>query len=171
MRARERYPTSLLLRFKAGLAYLCAARPGEAEAEARRLLEAAPDSPYGRKLLGKTFVQTSRYEDAVTTFEEIRDDLARNPWEAGWIPYARAKAGDLVGAREMLDDLEASGFDYWYPRLYMALGQEDKAMAQIEAAFEVRLDVLLIIRFSPEYERLMEIPRFREIVEAIGFPY
>jgi hypothetical protein len=133
-------------------------------------MEAAPDAPYGNLLLGMTFLQTSRYEEGIAALDEIRDYLARTTWRIGWLPYAKAKAGDLVGAREMLDDLEASGFD-WFPELYMALGQEEKAMAQIEAAFEVRLDVLLIIRFSPEYERLMEIPRFREIVEAIGFPY
>ena len=169
-RAWERFPTSPGRRYRLGYSYLCAGRPAEAEAEARRLLEVAPESQYGHKLLGITFLHTSRYEDAVTAFEEIRDDLARNHWEVGLIPYARAKAGDLEEAREMLNDLEASGFDYWYPRLYLALGEEDKAMAKIEEAFAVRRDVLLTIQCSPEYERFMEIPRFREIVEAIGFP-
>jgi hypothetical protein len=43
-------------------------------------------------------------------------------------------------------------------------------MAQIEAAFAVRRNVLLTLRCSPEFDRLMGIPRFQEIVEAIGFP-
>ena len=76
----------------------------------------------------------------------------------------------MIGARQMLEDLEASHLDFWCPELYLVLGQEDRAMAQIEAAFAARRDVLLKIRCNPEYERLMEIPRFREIIEAIGFP-
>jgi len=169
-RARERFPTSPILRYQLGWAYLCAGRPGEAEAEARRLLEAAPYSPRAYLLLGMTFLHTSRYEEAVTALDEVREYSARNPWLIGWLPYGKAKAGRLEEAREMLHDLEASGFD-WFPELYMALGQEDKAMAQIEAAFEVRRDILLGLRCSSEYESFMENPRFREIVEAIGFPY
>jgi TolB-like protein len=169
-KARERNPTSLTLRYRTGLNYLCAGRPREAEMEARALLNVAPENYIGHLLLGRAFLSTSRYREAVTEFEKVRHDLARFLWNSGLIPYARAKAGDLVGARQLLEDLEANQPDFWCPELYVALGQEDKAMALIETAFERHRDVLLLIRCNPEYERLMEIPRFREIIDAIGFP-
>ena len=69
----------------------------------------------------------------------------------------------------MLRELEKSGAD-WFPSLFMALGEKEKAMSQIEEAFAAHRDFLVDIRCSSEYEGLMEIPRFREIIDAIGFP-
>ena len=84
-------------------------------------------------------------------------------------PFDTRPAGSLEEPRAVLRSLEDQGRD-WMPELYLALGDEDKAMAQIETAFAARRDVLLSIRCSVEYDRLLEIPRFREIVRAIGFP-
>jgi tetratricopeptide (TPR) repeat protein len=171
-RTRERYPTSPLLRFRVGHVQLCAGRSEEAETEAERLIEDFPDSDHGYHLLGLTYLATSRYEEASTILEKARDEVA--PWmpvfRSQVLPLALVKAGRVEEAREILRELETSGRDYWLVDLYMALGQEDKAMAQIEAAFAVRRNVLLTLRCSPEFDRLMEIPRFQEIVEAIGFP-
>ena len=86
------------------------------------------------------------------------------------LPLALAKAGRVDEARQMLGELEASGLT-WFPELYWVLGEQEKAMAQIEAAFAARRDILIGLRTSIEYESLMENPRFREIVEEIGFPY
>jgi TolB-like protein len=169
-RALERRPESPVYRYRLGLIHLYAGRLEQAEAEARMLFEVDSDSVYGHKLFGNIFIEASKFEDALTEFEKIRDDLEWNPWEVGWIPYARAMAGDVESAREMLEEIEIGGRDCWYPELYMALGKQEKAMAQIEAAFAVRRDVLLTMRSSVEYERLMEIPRIREIIDAIGFP-
>ena len=171
-RTRERYPTSPLLRFRVGHVQLCAGRSEEAETEAERLIEDFPDSDHGYHLLGLTYLATSRYEEASTILEKARDDVV--PWmplfRSQILPLALVKAGRVEEARQILRELETSGRDYWLADLYMALGQEDKAMAQVEAAFAVRRNVLLTLRCSPEFDRLMEIPRFREIVETIGFP-
>ncbi len=171
-RARERYPTSPLLRFRVGRIQLCAGRSEEAETEAERLIEDFPESDHGYYLLGLTYFATSRYEEAATILERARDEVA--PWmplfRSQVLPLALVKAGHVEEARRILRELETSGLDYWLADLYVALGEEDKAMDQIEAAFAVRRDVLLTIRCSPEFEQLMKIPRFREIIDAIGFP-
>jgi tetratricopeptide (TPR) repeat protein len=169
-RALERRPESPFYRYRLGLVHLHAGRPEQAEVEARMLFERDSDSVYGHKLLGNVFIWASKFEDALTEFEKIRDDLEWNPWEVGWIAYARAMAGDVESARNMLEEIETGGRDCWYPELYMALGEQEKAMAQIETAFAVRRDVLLTMRSSFEYQRLTQIPRFREIIDAIGFP-
>jgi tetratricopeptide (TPR) repeat protein len=171
-RAQERYPTSPLLRRAVGGIQLCAGRPEEAEIEATRLIEAFPDSHHGHQLLGRTYLGASRFEEAVILLEKVRDETAGEIplFSAQFLPIALAKAGRVDEARQMLRELEASGRDYWLPDLYMVLGEPDKAMAQIEAAFEVRRDSLPTLPCSLEFDSLMEIPRFREIVEAIGFP-
>ena len=85
------------------------------------------------------------------------------------LAYALAKTGRVEEASAILRNLEDRGVD-WMPELHLALGDEDKAMAQIETAFAARRDVLITIRCSVAFDRLLEIPRFREIVRAIGFP-
>jgi serine/threonine protein kinase/Tfp pilus assembly protein PilF len=169
-RAQERYPGNPLVSVHLGEAYLCAGRPKEAEAEARRIIENTPGLFLGYLHLGMVFLNTGRYEEAVTLLEKAHhDSVASFPWLAEQLPIALAEAGRVEEAREMLCELEDSGAD-WFPSLYMALAEEVKAMAQIEEAFAAHCDYLLDIRCSAEYERLMEIPRFREIIDAIGFP-
>jgi TolB-like protein len=166
-KARERDPMSSRLLRQLGIAYLVTGRPDVAEDLARRLIEEYPDSHQGYRLLFRVFMRSERYEEAVTVLEKHQDEMvAVAPWTAGAFPVALAKAGRVEEAREIVRELEASGA-HWFPELYWVLGEEDKAMAQIEAAFAVRRDVLLNIRGS---ESCMEHPRCREIMEAIGFP-
>ena len=154
-----------------GEAYLCAGRPEEAEAEARRIIGTFPGLFHGHLHLGMILLRTGRYDEAVTLLEKAHPDtVASFPWLAEQLPIVLAKAGRVEEAREMLRDLEESGAD-WFPSLYMVLGEKERAMSQIEEAFTVHRDFLIDIRCSSEYENLLEIPRFREIIEEIGFPY
>jgi serine/threonine-protein kinase len=169
-RAQERYPGNPLVSVHKGEAYLCAGRPKEAEAEARRIIETCPDLFHGYLHLGMIFLRTGSYEEAVTLLEKAhRDTVASFPWLAEQLPIALAKAGRVEEARKMLRELEGSGAD-WFPSLYMALGEKEQATSQIEEAFAAHRDFLIDIRCSCEYDGLMEIPRFREIIDAIGFP-
>ena len=169
-RAQERYPGNPLVSVHLGEAYLCAGRPEEAEAEARRIIETCPGLFHGYLHLGMIFLHTGKYEEAVTLLEKSHPDaVASFPWLAEQLPIALAKADRVEEAQEMLRELEGSGAD-WFPSLYMALGEKKKAMTQIEAAFVAHRDFLIDIRCSSEYASLMEIPRFREIIDAIGFP-
>jgi serine/threonine protein kinase/tetratricopeptide (TPR) repeat protein len=169
-RAQERYPGNPLVSMHKGEAYLGAGRPEEAEAEARRIIEAFPGLFHGYLHLGTILLQTGRYDEAVTLLEKAHGDtVAGFPCLAEQLPVALAKAGRVEEARAMLHDLEESGAD-WFPSLYVALGEGERAMSQIEQAFAAHRDFLIDIRCSPGYERLMEIPRFREIIDAIGFP-
>ncbi len=120
-RALERYPTSPLIPRQLGEAYLCASRPMEAEVQARRVIDAFPDSFHGYNLLGLTFLRTSRHEEAVTLLEDVRGEAVawRSSVAAQELPLALAKAGRVEEAQEMLRELEKSGAD-WFPELYTA---------------------------------------------------
>jgi TolB-like protein/tetratricopeptide (TPR) repeat protein len=169
-RARASDPASPLPSRQLARVYLCAGRYEEAEAMAGHLIEVFPGSHHGYQLLANSLLSTERYDEAITLIEGSHGEVAEgSPWMAGGFAYALAKDGRVEEARRMLYELEDAGFD-WFPELYWVLGEEEKAMAQIEAAFEVHRDVLLTIRCRTEFENFMENPRFREIIDAIGFP-
>jgi serine/threonine-protein kinase len=166
-KAQERSPISLLPSASLGWTYFYAGRAEEAEQVARQIIAAVPESPAGYSLLGSVLLMTSRYDEAVAVLEGVWDEsIASSPWLAGRLPVALAKAGRVEEARQMLHELEAAGLD-WFPESYWVLGEDDKAMAQIEAAFAARRDVLLLLRYS---EDCMEHSRCRETLKAIGFP-
>ncbi len=149
---------------------LCAGRPHDAEALARAGIGADPGSANAHLLLGRSLIGSSRYKEAIDALETAQQ-RSDNPsrFLTRSLAYARAKASHLDEAQRTLRQLEEEGVD-WMPELYMALGDRGAALAQIEAAFAARRDVLLGIRCYPEYEEMLRIPRFREIVDAIGFP-
>jgi TolB-like protein/tRNA A-37 threonylcarbamoyl transferase component Bud32 len=168
-KAMERDPISQIARGLLCHANLCAGHTEAAEAIAQHLIEEFPESSRGFQYLGSIYLKTSRFDEAVTAFENGRKVTETAPWLVQELPYALAKAGRIDEAREILRELEAGDLD-WFPALYWVLGERDEAMAQIEAAFTVHRDVLLSIRCSPGYESFMENARFREIIDAIGFP-
>jgi serine/threonine protein kinase/tetratricopeptide (TPR) repeat protein len=180
-RARERSPASVLLARQLGAVYLCAGRPEEAERLATEIIDAHPESPDGYSLLASSLATTGRYDEAVATYEGLQgedvatfnglhgEDIAGSLQSASAYGRALAMSGRVDEARQILRGLEERGVD-WMPWLYVALGEDEKAMQQIEAAFAVRRDVLLFMGCVPEENRLWENPRFREIYEAIGFP-
>jgi serine/threonine-protein kinase len=171
-RARARNPEKSNIHLQVGWAYLIAGRTSDAESIAQFLLETFPNSNRGYLAFGSVCLFTSRYDEAVTFYEKARSPAGpRMPsLTAQLLPLALAKAGRVDEARQMVGELEASGLT-WFPELYWVLGEQEKAMAQIEAAFAARRDILIGLRTSIEYESFMENPRFREIMEKIGFPY
>jgi len=169
-RARERSPASVLLARQLGAVYLCAGRPEEAERLATEIIDAHPESPDGYSLLASTFFNTGKYDESIATYEVIQGGaFTISPQGASEYGRALAMSGRVDEAQQVLRELEERGFD-WMPWLYVALGEDEKAMQQIEAAFEVRRDVLLFMGCISEDNPLWEKPRFREIYEAIGFP-
>ncbi len=165
----ERHPSSSLFPYQLGKVYLCGGRLDEAETAARSLIRSG-EKRLGELLLAEVLLRRGDFEEARNTLEGPLDYWADlRPWMVGLLPYAQARSGRREEALETVRELEERGFD-WFPSAYVALGEEEKAMAQIETAFEVRRDILLTLPCSLEFDRLMELPRFREIVDAIGFP-
>jgi hypothetical protein len=74
-------------------------------------------------------------------------------------------AGRKAEALEILNDLEASESQF-FPGVYGALGQNEKALAQIEAVFE-RGALYLQCSY---YDSLRDEPRFQEVIRRLNYP-
>ena len=73
----------------------------------------------------------------------------------------------------MLDELLDSDHGYIAPGelaiVYLALGNTDAAVADLEKALEEHTRMALTIR-NPRFANLRSDPRFQELVRRVGFP-
>lgn len=169
-RAEARNPNSLFVKTQLGGAYACAGRWDEAVEQLQTVIELAPEFPFARLALGFAYLRKSMHEEAVAEMEKataLSGDAALQMWP--WLGYAYARSGRTAEAQAILRELEATEHGF-FPDLYVALGQQDKALAQYEAAFEKRNRWLLVLRCTPEYDRLRDDPRFQELLRRIDFP-
>ncbi len=158
-----------------GLAYahLVARQPEEAIAQSRRVLELAPDYYLAHKILGWALEDKGLYAEALAAYER---DQATSGIDTD---FERARAYALAGrvreARAALLHYERSSADRYVSignraRVYVVLGEEDKALALLEEAYRARSVNLVTPRFRDEFSRLASDPRFQDLVRRVGLP-
>ena len=59
---------------------------------------------------------------------------------------------------------------YWEATIYLALGEKDKAFAELEKAFEARDWFLQRLKVDPFLDPLRDDRRFGDLVKRIGLP-
>jgi DNA-binding SARP family transcriptional activator/TolB-like protein len=172
--AEERNPLSEQLKLQIASAYSCAGRHVEAIAQLERLRARLGDGVVGLRFsLGNEYLATGRHAEAIAELEAAVDLSDSAPVIVAGLAYAYARAGRLDEARALMPRLEQQGDGWvWYgPALYAALGETDRAVAAVEAAFDVEgRDWAPHFRCSWTYRELRNEPRVQEIVRRIGFP-
>ena len=172
-RAEVRNPNSLTVKQQLGRVYACAGQIDEAIEQLQKVIELNAEYAGGHYGLGETFLRMSMYEEAIAKLEKATELGSAGPWRSRSLPllgYAYARAGRTAEAQEILRELEATE-DRFFPELYVALGQKDKALAQYEAVFEHRADAWFFsLRCRPEYDSLQDDPRFQDLVRRMNFP-
>jgi TolB-like protein/thioredoxin-like negative regulator of GroEL len=173
-RAEDSSPNSLNIKTQLGLAYMCVNQHGHAVEQFQKIIELNPEYAEAYIGLGYAYMKQSKFEKAVTTMETAsrwcrettcRDAGVRIPLLPA-MGAAYAMAGRKAEALEILNDLEASGKPFFSIHLYVALGQKDKALAQLEAVLE---RTSLPLRCS-YYDSLRDEPRFQEMIQRLNLP-
>ena len=147
----------------------------EALEQARKIHDLEPNHPLSRTNLASVLIEMRRYDEAIAICEKgLQDDpnhqlLLR---EVG-VAYARAdrrnKAEEIIARYRELEKTQ------WVPpsriaAIYGALGEKDKAFAELEKAFEARdwdmhrLSVELYMR------PLRDDPRFKAMLKRMNLP-
>lgn len=150
--------------------YLWTGRYDDAITFANKTLDLDPNYPMAFFVLGSAYGMTGKFEDAIETHKKGASISMAHKDGLG---VAYALSGRRKEALEVAGELERANY-YWFTwglaEIYAALGDKDKAMQWVEAAYEQRHDFVPWLRSSPLEKLLSDDPRFLAIVEKLNLP-
>jgi tetratricopeptide (TPR) repeat protein len=137
--------------------------------QARRTLAMDPHSPQAYFVLGLTYLNMSRFDEAIDALQQAKN-LGGGVFALAFLASAYAMAGRLGLAQSCFHELQEKQCDApllcgWY---YAAAGEMDKAFECFEKSYQERDGRLFWLKVSPQYEFLRSDPRFHELLRRIG---
>jgi serine/threonine protein kinase/Flp pilus assembly protein TadD len=170
--ARELDPLSPQASRALGSICYAARRYDEALAHFRKMLELNPANAVGHLYTGLVFSQQGRHQEAL---DELRQAFALNSQHTfrAWLAYGYARAGQRDQALKLLRELETLArhervSPVYLARIYIGLGDRNRAFAWLNQAYAERSDHLLGLGYDPAYDPLRADPRFSELLHGIG---
>ena len=170
-RARQLDPLSLIIATDNGAILYFSRQYDRAIEQLRAVLEMEPNFPRAQMLI-PAYVQKGLFADALADVKEWRrhDD---SPWVWVMFAYISGRSSDQASARNAVKHLER--LDRRRPLdplalavAYIALDNNDKAMACLEKAYEEHSSGLTALKVDPTYDPLRSDPRFLALVVRIG---
>ena len=119
-------------------------------------------------------MQEGMFEEAIDSFQRaVAASQGDVPIQTELIA-ARAMAGDRDEALCLLDEKlsNPSGkylSSYFLALIHLALGDDQKTLDLLEAAYRERATQLMWLNMEPRFQRLREYPRFRDLLRRIGY--
>ena len=141
----------------------------DALAAGERALQLDPAFVYGEPLLAALYREMGRFDEAISLYEKAQS-LNGRPAFGLAITYAYLNRRDK--ARKILNTVIASRGDYTpgdaIAQVYLALGENDTAISELERACDERSSALHLVGVAPDFAPLRPDPRFVAIVRKIG---
>ncbi len=171
MRSVELNPLDPMLVACLGWHSLYEDRYDQAEEYAKRAIQISENAWWGKMVLGWSYGQRGRFDEAAATFETAGSGIMEMTGRA----RALAQSGRREEAVEILTTLEAQAKEtysspYYLAALHLSLGSKDEAMAYLEKAFEERAGFLVHVGWDPNFKELRTDPRFTDLLKRIGLP-
>jgi len=173
-RALQLDPVSIVNRASLGWCLYFARRYDEAIEALKQTIELDPNIHIPYIYLGRACWRKGRFEEAVESFQQaVALSNGDIPIRAELIA-ARAIAGDRDEARSLLDELQAAPSQnylspYYLALIHLALGDDEKTFALLEAAYKEKVPQLFWLNVEPRFDRLRERPRFRNLLRRLGY--
>jgi adenylate cyclase len=171
-RAIELDPLSLIINADYCWTYSCAHRLDEAEKQARKTLEIDPHFFLARYYLGGILQMKGRLTEAIPEFQKAAE-LNNDPYSLAMLGQAYARNGQKEEAQKVLARLtdEAKSryvAPYAWALLYLGLGEKERALAELERAYQTGdTNYLFIIKVDPLLDDLRGQPRFEALVQKV----
>jgi TolB-like protein/Flp pilus assembly protein TadD len=174
-RAQELDPLSLGINCHVGWGLYFARKFDEASEQLRRTLELDANYPLAHFILGQSYLQSSKYAEAITELKAASSLSGRLPPVLSSLGYAFGVSGESGRANEVLNELNSrmrTSFvsTYDLALVHIGLDQKDEAFKWLDKALNERASWLIWLNAEPMLDRLRSDPRFQNLVKAVGLP-
>jgi len=169
-RALELDPLSLIINGAYGNRLIFARRYDEAIAQLKKTLELDANFLAAHLSLDLVYQLKGNYAESIEERAKV-SELLGNPQEAGQIRESFAKGGWEGFLRYSTGDRRpAKQPAYATATFHAALGEKDKAFAELNKSYENREPLMIVLKVDPRLDPLRSDPRFQELLRKVGFP-
>lgn len=174
-RALEIEPLSIPMNANLAGAYMYARQPEAALKQAKRTFDLDPTHVTARIWLENIYLSLGMYNEALALLEETLKTNPPDQYSIFYTAYANAKLGRKSEAEAGLSKLreleKTESVDaYNFAEIYLALGDKERALAELEKNFEQRGFYMPYLQVDPLLDPLRDDPRFKSLVKRIGLP-
>jgi TolB-like protein/Tfp pilus assembly protein PilF len=173
-RALEIEPLSLGINRNYGEAFIFARRYDEAIAQLKKTLELDSSFVAAHVSLGFVYQLKGMYAESVEERAKVRE-LQGDPQSAGQIRESFAKGGWEGFLRNQIEDRKFSNPSayisaYVLATSHAALGEKDRAFAELNKSFENREYFMTLLKVDPRLDPLRSDPRFADLMREVRLP-
>jgi len=174
-RSVELEPLSLINNAVLVSVYLYARQNDKALEQGRKTYDLDPNFRFGQQWFGQSRIANGQFTEATAFIEKV---LQTSPFAQDNLPIAGqayAKSGRPREAEQCIDRLRElaktqSVRFYWIAAIYAALGDKDKAFAELEKAYQERDWFLPRLKVDPIFDSLRADPRFKDLLKRMNLP-
>ena len=173
-RALELEPLSPNIGANLGQVYMYAGQNDRALEQALKTYDLEPNYPVARHYLGLAYIANRLYAEAIALSEKALQTDPTNQLMLRVAGYAYAKSGRRREAEEVIKRFRGIAktqyvTSYFVANIYAALGDKEKAFAELEKAFAERDFSLHRLKVDPLMAPLRDDTRFQDLLRRIGF--
>jgi len=173
-RAQELDPLSPIINANLGVVYLLAGQHDQAVQQCFRTLEIAPNLPSAHMYLSFAYEKKGMYDESIS---ELQKTIAESyiPQALGELARVYVLAGrrkEALKARKDLVQLSARTYvsSYDLARVYLANGEKDRALTELERAYGEHSVRLIWLRVDWTFNDLHSEDRYQKLLERMHFP-
>jgi serine/threonine protein kinase/tetratricopeptide (TPR) repeat protein len=173
-RALELDPLSLPVNRNLGLAYYLARQYDLAIEQLRKTREMDHTFVLTREYIGLAYLEKGMYKEAIEYCEEAAAPVSASPYAISALGYVYAVSGKAPEAQKVHNRLKGLAEQKYISSrfvasIYAGLGEKDKALESLSAAFEDRsLQIGPGVIADPTYDSLRGEPRFQDLLRRMG---
>lgn len=155
--------------------YFHARQIDKAFAEAKQVYDLDPNFIVGRWALSQSSIMKGLNKETIELNEQALQTDPTNQVYLRFAGLAYAKAGRRKEAEQVISkyaELAKTQYvmSYHVAVIYAALGDKDKAFAELEKAFEAHDYLLPRIKVEPFLDPLRDDPRFKDLMKRLNLP-
>ena len=126
--------------------------------------------------LGKVYLNTGRYDQAIAQLEKgLGLSTARPPSMLAYLAIAHTRKGQTEEAHSLLEELKErrsegeKGIAYFIAHIYGGLEDERLTLEWLEKAYADHEVELIWLKVEPQFKSLHDNPQFQDLLTRIGF--